>query len=159
VYAEVVGFGAAHSSPWYEDGEADEGYRFAIEAAISNAGISAAEVDAVVPLASGVEAMDQAESGALRAVFGDRLADVPLVTVTPNVGNCMAGIGGLQAAVAAKCLAEQRIPARLHGGTPREGLQVGGAPSRPATLRHVLVCTGSLGGQNAALVLRKAANM
>lgn len=159
VYAEVVGFGAAHSSPGYEDGEDDEGYRFAIEAAIANAGITSAEIDAVVPLASGIESMDRAEAGALRAVLGDRLAEVPLVTVSPNVGNCMAGIGGILAAVATKCLHEQHLPARIHGGRPGGGLQAGAAASRPASLRHVLVCTGSLGGQNAALVLRKAANI
>jgi 3-oxoacyl-[acyl-carrier-protein] synthase II len=159
VYAEVVGYGAAHSSPWYEDGASDEGYRFAIEAALEDAKVSAAEIDAIVPLASGVELMDRAEAGALRAVFGSRLEHLPVVTLTPNVGNCMAGIGGLQAAVAAKCLAEQKLPARIHGGHSGMGMAAGATGSRGAALRNVLVSTGSLGGQNAALVLRKAANM
>jgi hypothetical protein len=54
------------------------------------------------------------------------------------------------------CLREQKLPARLHGGTPAADLQAGAAPSRPARLRHILVATGALGGQNAALVLRTA---
>jgi 3-oxoacyl-[acyl-carrier-protein] synthase II len=159
VYAEVVGFGAAHSSPWYEDGASDEGYRFAIESALQHAGIGPGQVDAIVPLASGVASMDAPEAGALRAIFGERVREIPLVTLSPYVGNCMAGIGGMQAAVAARCLYEQRLPARLHRGSPGGGLQAGAAPSRGASMTHVLVCTGSLGGQNAALVLRRAATI
>lgn len=155
VYAEVVGFGAAHSSPWYEDGENDEGYRYAVEAALEDAGIGAEQVSAVVPMACGVEAVDRAEAGALRSVFGARVGEVPLVTLSGNVGNCIAGMGGLQAAVAAKCLAEQRLPARLHAGTPGMGMGAGKWEGGEAELEYVLACSGSLGGQNAALVLRR----
>ncbi len=95
----------------------------------------------------------------MRWVFGERLSEIPLVTVSSNVGNCMAGIGGVQAAVGAKCLYEQKLPARIHGGQAGMCVQEGAAASREARLGHVLVCTGSLGGQNAALVLRKAANI
>jgi 3-oxoacyl-[acyl-carrier-protein] synthase II len=153
-YAEVAGFGAAQSSPWYENGETDEGYRFAVEAALADARVRPDQIDAIVPLATGIPTMDRAEAGALRAVFGDRIGQIDLVTVGPNAGNCMAGEGGIQAAVAAKCLREQRLPARLHAGRPADGLRAERADSRPANLRHVMVCTGALGGQNAAIVLK-----
>lgn len=156
VYAECLGFGAGHSSPWYEDAESDEGLRFAIEAALEDAKVKPNEIDAIVPMALGVDSMDRAEFGVLSGVFGSRLAEIPLVTIAANVGNCNAGAGGLQAAVAAKCLAEQRLPARLHAGMPRAGIAAGATASRAANLRRVLVCTGSLGGQNAALVLGNA---
>jgi 3-oxoacyl-(acyl-carrier-protein) synthase len=104
----------------------------------------------------GVEAMDRVEAGALQRVFGSHLRETPLVTLCPAIGNLSAGAGGVQAAVAAKCLFEQRLPARLHAGRPREGLLAGVAPSAPAKLEHVLVCTGALGGQNGALVLKRA---
>lgn len=155
VYAEIAGFGAAHSAPDYDE-EPDSGFRFAIEAALDDAGITPDQIDAIVPLASGAPALDRAEASAIGAVFGPRGGEIPLVTITPNVGNCMAGIGGLQAAVAAKCVAEQRLPARIHAGKPALNVQAGPEQSRPARLEHVLVCTGSLGGQNAALVLRQA---
>jgi 3-oxoacyl-(acyl-carrier-protein) synthase len=158
VYAEVVGFGAAHSGG-AEGDEDDEGVRFAIEAALEDAGVAPGEIDAIVPLACGVASADRAEARALRGVFGEGLKEIPLVTVSPNVGNCLAGIGGVQAAVAAKCLMEQQLPARIHAGTPMAGMQAGAAGARRAELGNVLVCTGSLGGQNAALVLREAANI
>ncbi len=161
VYAEIAGYGAAHSQP-FADGwvgtdpgpEVDEGLQFAIENALDDAGITAAEIDAIVPHASGVAAYDRGEAGALRTVFGARLSAVPLVTLPPVLGETSASSGGLAAAVGAKCLIEQTLPARLNAGRPPADLQAGAAPSRGATLRHILVATGALGGQNAALVLR-----
>jgi 3-oxoacyl-[acyl-carrier-protein] synthase II len=98
--------------------------------------------------------MDRGEAGALDAVFGERLGEIPLITLVPQIGDAMAAGGGLAVAVAAKCLSEQMLPARLQGGTPRSGLDAGAAAAQPARLRHILVATGSLGGQNAAVVLR-----
>jgi 3-oxoacyl-[acyl-carrier-protein] synthase II len=160
-YAEIVGFGAAHSGP-PRDGwtgtdrglDVDEGLQFAIENALDDAGIKADEIDAIVPHAAGIPAYDSGEAGALRAVFGNRLAEIPLITLTPSIGDCLAGSGGLAVAVAAKCLSEQYLPARLHGGAPASGLQAGPTTAHRATLRHILVATGALGGQNAALILR-----
>ena len=156
VYAEIIGQGAGHS-PWREAGamNADEGYQAAVENALDDAGLRADDIDAIVPAGMGIPTMDAGEAGALRSIFGARLAEVPLVTLAPSIGNTMAGWGGLQAAVAAKCVFEQRLPARLHGGTPGAGLQAGAAAARGAALRHVLVATGASGGQNAALILRR----
>lgn len=147
VYAEIGGFGAAQSEPtsegacWLHGGldvAIDEGVRFAVENALDDAGITPDDVDAIVPHGSGVWAMDRGERGALAAVFGQRLGSVPVVTLVPALGDCLAGQGGLATAVAAMIIREQRVP----GGS--------------GPIRNVLVCTGSLGGQSAACVLRNA---
>lgn len=164
-YAEIVGFGSAHSVPPLrhplprpEDApEVDEGTRDAIEAALADAGVTAAEIDAIVPQACGAPSVDKGEAGALRAVFGRRLGEVPIVTVAPNIGGTCAALGAIGVAVGAMCVREQMLPARLHAGSPQDGLDAGAAPARPARLRNVLVVTGSIGGQNAAAVLRAIA--
>lgn len=160
-YAEVVGSGAAHSGStpggWTDGGlnaEVDEGFMYAIQNALERAELEPGQIDAIVPHASGVPAMDRGEAGALRAVFGGRLAEIPLVTLTPAIGDCLASNGGLAVAVAALCLFHQKLPARIHGGACPGDLQAGAAPARDARLRHILVATGSLGGQNAAVILR-----
>jgi len=155
-YARIAGFGSSHSDPDYSESTHDEGFRYAIEAALEDARIGPGQVSAILPMAAGVKRFDDAEMSALRAVFGAGLASIPMITLTPNVGNCTAGTGGLQVAVAAKAIFEQRLPARLHSGKPAEGLQAGPAPSREANLNYVLVSTGSLGGQNGAVVLARA---
>ncbi|MFG0242754.1 MAG: beta-ketoacyl-[acyl-carrier-protein] synthase family protein [Phycisphaerales bacterium JB054] len=168
-YAEVLGFGAAQGPPPFpvldladaddlHTGESpSDGLRWAIESALADAGISADDIDAIVPTGSGIRDADAIEADALRAVFGERLASVPLVTIRPSLGDCQAGNGALQIAVAAQCLRTQQLPARLHAGTPAAGLDAGAADARPAPLRRVLVCSSSLGGQSAAVVLGRAA--
>jgi 3-oxoacyl-[acyl-carrier-protein] synthase II len=159
-YAEIAGFGAAQSGEWLGSGlervgmASDEGIEFAIRNALDDADLTPDAIDAIAPHASGVPILDAAEAGALRAVFGDRLGRIPLITTSPNLGETMAGAGGLAAAVAAIALREQTLPARINAGTPAAGLDAGAAASRSAALRHVLVVTGALGGQNAAIILK-----
>jgi len=172
VYAEIVGFGAGQSLdtplPGAFEGPAidwsgglsglpaDRALTRSIRSALSDAGIGPDEIDAIVPGAIGSPEADAREAGSLREVFGDRLASVPLVTMTPNLGSCSAGHGALQAALASLCLREQRLPARVHHGTPVAGLDVGMAPPRDANLTHVLACASSIGGQCAAMVFRRS---
>ncbi len=156
MYCRIEGFGAGHSSRLEleaPDSGVDEGLRFAIENALEDAKVRPDQIDAIVPHASGVPALDQAEAGALRAVFGAKLKDIELITLTPALGECMAGNGGVMVAVGAMALHTQTLPARLNAGTPPSDLRAGAAPSRKAKLERILVCSSALGGQNAAVVL------
>ncbi len=155
-HAEVLSVGAAHSAPEGASGavaDDDVGCRYAIENALEQARVSPDEIDAIVPMALGNPAKDAAEAGALRRVFGARLKDIPLITLSPQLGGCVSGTGAIQAAVAALCLRHQRLPARIHAGKVPADLQAGPAPAREAKLRRVLVCSGSQHGQHAAMVL------
>lgn len=168
VYAEVAGIGSAQSQAGSlgichevstcggPGGDADEGLADAIEAALRDAKIKPEDIDAIVPAAMGVSTLDHAELGGLERVFGDRLPEIPLVTLTPYVGQLFAGAGALAMAVGAKAVSEQRLPARLHGGRPDARAQASAAESVKAEMMNVLVCTGSLSGQAAAVVLRRA---
>lgn len=155
-YAEIAGIGAGHSALAGPKGEIDEeGYRFAIENALDDAEIKPEAIDAIVPTGSGCADTDAAELAALHRVFGARLSAVPLVTLSPMIGNCAAGTGGVQVAVGAMAVREQRLPARLHAGKPDARVDAGPAPARGASLKNVLVSTNCVGGQNAAVVLRR----
>lgn len=161
-YAEILGFGAAQSGPPaippLGPGEEipGEGLRYAIEAALADAKCDPSEIDAIFPLASCVTWLDHPELEALRAIFGERLASIELVTLSPQLGQTLAGDGAVRAGIAALCLKHQKLPARLHSGTLPKDAHAGPAPARDATLRRVLICTSSNGGQNAALVLGAA---
>ncbi len=163
VYARIAGFGAAQMPPPIFPGVFDEpmpepvdtGLERAIRWALRDAGIEADTIDAVVPMGLGVKQFDDLEFGALSEVFGGRLGSIPMVTLCPMVGNTMAGHGGLMVAAGALCLHHQRLPARVHRGAPRSGVDAGAVHSRDASLEYILVCTGSLGGQAAAVVLAR----
>lgn len=161
VYAEVAGFGAGQSAAALPGLDGVDGYRYAVQSALSDAGVNAAEIDAIVPLGLGEPGCDAMEAEALFQVFGDQLESIPMVTLSPHVGNCHAGMGGLSAGVGAMLLAQQALPGRLgvaDRGRLRRGVRANAEPGGPANLKHVLVCSASLGGQNAALVLRRTTN-
>lgn len=158
VYARVVGYGASQSRcddviglELEEDGQ---GVLDAIEAALDNAELRPDEIDAIVPAGLGIRSIDTSEAAAITRCFGARAGKMPLATTVPYTGNTGAGAGAINVIVGAKMIESQMIPARLNtrGVT---GLDANSAPARAAELRHVLVLTSSLGGQNAAVILAR----
>ncbi|MCE9620476.1 MAG: hypothetical protein K8R92_11305 [Planctomycetes bacterium] len=158
IEVEMAGFGASQS--WCEDtigvvAEADgAGIAQAIEAAMDEAGVKPGEIDAIVPFGCGVPGIDAGEAAGLTRAFGASLAKIPLVTISPATGNCGAGFGALAASVAVMCLRSQKLPARINGGR-QGGVDAGSIAARDAKLKTIVVTTSSLGGQNAAVVLRR----
>lgn len=162
ILARISGFGAAHSPPPQippfakRRTEPDEGLVLAILAALRDAGLPPESIDAIVPHASGIPDVDQPELGALREVFGSHLTKIPLLTLTPNVAHSLSGQAGLMVAAGVMALTTQTFPSRIHHGTPPPDVRAEASDSRRGKIGHVLVCTSSLGGQNAAIVLSAA---
>lgn len=155
--AELAGFAASQSDCPDTVGmvfaDDDESVAYAIRGAIADAGLQPEDIDVVVPFGSGIPAMDMADRKAITAVFGARAAEIPLVLPIPYIGNCGAGAGGISVAIAASCIEHQRIPARINVEGV-EGLNANAAPAQDAKIGAVLVYTTSLGGHNAAVVLK-----
>ena len=158
--AELAGFGASQSfcpdTIGADPSRDGEGISDAMQAALDDAGMKADQIDAVVPYGCGAPALDAAEASAIRRVFGDRAAKLPLVTIAPVTGSCGAGFGAVAASVAVQCLRTGMLPARINGDDS-QGVDAGPVAARKADVKSILVCTPSLGGQNAAIVLRRLA--
>ena len=158
IHARLSGTGASQS--WCDDtvglvpDPSGESLADAIEAALRDAGVTAAEMDAVIPYGCGVPALDALEANAPARVWGDALPSKPIVTLAASIGATVAGFGTIAVSGAVKCLAEQRLPARLNSADTGR-LAASAAPSEARALRHVLVCTPSLGGQNSAVVVSR----
>lgn len=162
-YAKLSGFGAAQSPTGYlpvgqEVPEAeDQALQLAVEAALRDADLTPGDIDAIASHALGWADHDAAELRALSAVFGTRLRDIEVLTTAPYVGDMGAGHGAVQVAAAALAVFHQTLPARLNTGRPPAGIRAAPAPMRPATLRHVLIVSASIGGQNSAAILSRIA--
>jgi 3-oxoacyl-[acyl-carrier-protein] synthase II len=160
LHGVLSGTGASQS--WCDDtvglvpDSTGESLADAIQAALRDAGLAPSDIDAVIPYGSGVPFLDGLEANALTRVFGADLARKPIITIAPSIGATCAGFGAIAVAVACRALAEQRLPARLNA-TSTGALHAVAAPSAPHALRHILVCTPSLGGQNSAAVISKPA--
>jgi len=158
-YAEVVGFGAAQSlNPKAKNLLPDEqGKAFvsAMRKAIADAGVGPEAIGLVVPFGLGHAGSDGPEAKAIRAVFGERAADVPLVCPKANVGNCSAGASGIDLCLAARALAEQQVPDTISTTAPMDGLNVTRGGTQAASFDYALVAGSGLGGQTAACVLKR----
>jgi 3-oxoacyl-(acyl-carrier-protein) synthase len=162
MFAEIVGFAATQA--FCEDTvglkiESDgQSIADAIHAALGAAGVQPGQIDAIAPFGSGIAHIDASEAAALTTIFGDRVRSIPLITTIPNVGNCCAGASAVSLIAAAMALKTQTLPARLNNAQSPgsiKGLAAAAAPSKPAKLDYVLVSSTGMGGQNAAVVLKK----
>ncbi len=154
IKAEIIGFGGGHSPASGTPEEKSAGLRIAITNALRDAGIDASAIDAVFPEAAGAPVNDLSEAHALREVFGDRLASMPVVATTPAAGHAVAGNAAISACVAAESLSSGVLPAHLESHTPASLLGLAPAAIASTPVRTVLLCTTAMGGQNAAVILR-----
>jgi 3-oxoacyl-[acyl-carrier-protein] synthase II len=152
-YGYLSGFGMARDttasiSDWGTDHTA---VATAMRAAIEDAELSLADIDAIYASANGSVRGDALEQRAIESLF----AEVPPVVATKGIFGEYAAGGGLQLAAALLAVDEQKLHAS-------PGFEEGELPvtrtTRDAQLRHVLVNTLSAGGGVVcAVVSREAA--
>ncbi|MFF5174584.1 beta-ketoacyl synthase N-terminal-like domain-containing protein [Micromonospora sp. NPDC000089] len=157
IYGEVTGWGATHDAVHTGPDEAADPrhYARALRLALDRSGVSAADVDLVVPDALGVPHQDRAEATALRAVFGDR--PPPVSTHKPLTGRAHQGGAALDVATALLALHHDTLPASAGPVDPAPGCELDflRTPRRPRA-RVALVGARGFDGFNSALVLRGA---
>ncbi|MEV7070705.1 ketosynthase chain-length factor [Streptomyces sp. NPDC093990] len=128
--------------------------RRTVEAALADAGVSAAEVDVVLADAVGVPELDRAEAAALGEVFG--AGGVPVTAPKAGSGRTYAGGGSLDVATALLSIRDGVIPPTP--GTrevPAEyGIDLVLDRARETDVRTALVVARGLWGFNSAVVVR-----
>jgi 3-oxoacyl-[acyl-carrier-protein] synthase II len=156
--AELVGYGtsadAYHMTSTPEDGN---GARRAMEQALRQAGISAADVQHVNAHATSTPQGDVSELRALKAVFGTTPG--PAISATKSAtGHLLGAAGGLAAIFAVQALRDQIAPATLNLDHPdAEALDVDIVRGAPRSLpMEYALCNGfGFGGVNASVLLRR----
>jgi 3-oxoacyl-[acyl-carrier-protein] synthase II len=159
IYAEVKGFGAScnYSPDFMTPAPQAEGITLALRKALSEANVTAADVDLLVAHGLAVPGLDRAEATAIRETFGDHSKKLPVYVTKSRVGNCGAGSSGIDLATAVLSLAENTVPPMVNcPHVPAEyGLRIEpeGVSSK---IRHAAVSCYTFGGQTAALLLSHA---
>lgn len=158
IYAEVLGFGtsndAYHPIAPLPDGS---GGARAMQTAIRDAGISPNDVDHINAHAASTPPGDLAESEAIRRVYGERAASIPVTSMKGALGHCMGASGALETIAAVRTIADQMIPPTLNyqNPDPAIGLDVVHGAPRQAEIDIVAKHSFGLGGQNACLILAR----
>ncbi|MFE3104040.1 ketosynthase chain-length factor [Nocardia tengchongensis] len=152
VYGEIAGYAQTFDPP--PDSGRPSGQRRAIELALTDAGVTPADVDVVFADAAGLPEQDRAEAAALEAVFG--AAGVPVTATKPLTGRLFSGAGPLDIVTAVLAMRDSVIPPTAGTLTPAPEYRIDlvRGDARPATIETALVLARGRWGFNSAVVVR-----
>ncbi len=157
IYAELVGVGQSNSlNPEYEHLEPDgRGIRLAIEKAMADAQIDAADLDLIIPHGTGIPSDDLAEAKGIEAALGEAASKIAVWPTKSMLSNTGAACGALDVIAAVRAISESRIPAAKNCDRIADGcdLNIVRQP-QSRKIRYALCCSYTFGGQTAALVLK-----
>ncbi len=162
IYAEITGFASSFN---YKANDEDimapdpeaKGTTAAILKALENAGITAAELDLVVPNGNGLPSYDKAEAFAIKAALKDAADSVPVLATKSRLGSAGAGASAIDTAIAVMAMEKGVIPATLNCEEAIDdcSLNLTKAGNLEKEIKHALITSTSLGGQTAAIVISK----
>ena len=131
----------------------------AIDLALADAGLEAAEIDFVNAHGTGTPLNDAAEAAAMRRVFGDRIASIPVTSTKALLGHLLGSAGAVEAIATVLGLARREVHPMPEAGVPDGGMGLSlvlGVPRRLHRAVAALSTNLAFGGANAALVFRCA---
>lgn len=156
IYGELIGYGlttdASHITRPSVDGQAA-----AMRAALVSAGIAAEEVDAINAHGTGTLANDSTETAAIKRVFGDRSAAMPISATKAIHGHLLGAAGALEFALCLMALMHDVALPTMHLASPDPACDLDYVPevARPGAAGRIMLSSSfAFGGTNAVLALR-----
>jgi 3-oxoacyl-[acyl-carrier-protein] synthase II len=160
--APILGrvLGAASTSDAFHitapDPEAKQAAR-AIELALADAGVTAADVDYVNAHGTSTELNDLSETRAVRRALGDRADQVPISSTKSSIGHLLGAAGAVEAIATVEAVRMGIAPPTVNLETPGEGLDLDYVPGVAKPLpgdaggRVAISNSFGFGGHNAVL--------
>ena len=158
IHGELIGYGlttdASHIARPSVDGQAA-----AMRAALTAAGISAQEVDAINAHGTGTPANDGVETAAIKRVFGERARHIPISATKALHGHLLGAAGALEFVLTLLALQNNVALPTMHLRVPAPECDLDYVPNiarEGAAGRTMLSNSFAFGGTNAVLALRAA---
>lgn len=157
IYAELAGEGNSLSSYRITDSHPNgDGAIQAIERALQDAGVQASDVDYVNAHGTSTKMNDLSETNAIKAVFGEYIANLPVSSTKSQTGHLIAAAGALEAVLSVKSIEQAQIPrtANLTTPDPECDLDYVVDGPRERSLGVVLSNSFGFGGSNSCLLFK-----
>ncbi len=158
IFAEVLGY-AANNNAFHltAPDKEGEGIIALLREALRDAGIDGGEIDYINAHGTGTAYFDVTETRAVKAVLGVRAYQVPMSSIKPAVGHMMAAAGSVEAIATVCALRDGMLPPTLNHEQPDAECDLDYVPekARAFPIRTALSISSGIGGNNAAVVLRK----
>lgn len=158
IYAEVIGFGsttdAYHITSPCPDGECGAK---AMLRAIEDANIEPKDIDYINAHGTSTHLNDSTETMAIKKVFKEESKNVMVSSTKSNLGHLLGAAGGVEAAICAKSIKEQLVPATINYKEKDEECDLDIVPNEPRKAKIDIAMSNSLGfgGHNACIIIKK----
>lgn len=159
IYGEVLGYGSSSDFNYNPSITEDfTGKKLAMTRALEEASVDSNEIDFLVANGSGIPLDDIQEVQAIRTVFGSSLKNLRVTNVKPITGHLVYGSAGVEMGAALLALRDGVIPSVANLEKPAENCELPFVMEKPeyTRTRSFLFNSFGFGGQNAALIVRKA---
>ena len=126
-----------------------------VRGALRDARLDPSAVDHINAHGTATPQNDKAEAAGFRAVFGDRLATIPVTSLKSMVGHCLGAAGAVEAAAMALTVERGVIPPTInHRETDSEcAVDVVANDARETRVNCAVSTSLAFGGNDSALVI------
>jgi 3-oxoacyl-[acyl-carrier-protein] synthase II len=157
IFAELVGYGlTADASHITDPAPRGEGAARAMAQALERAGMKPEEIDYLNAHGTSTVVGDRAETAAIKTVFGESAAHLPVSSTKSMTGHLLGAAGGLEAILCVKAMCAGFLPPTINYEFPDPECDLDYVPNvgRPATVNAAMSNSFGFGGHNVSLILR-----
>jgi len=158
IHAELVGSGSSNNiDPSYKHLEADgKSIQYAIENALDDAGITAEDIDLIMPHGIGIPQDDLAEAIGIHNALGNAAEKIPTWPTKSMLSTTGAASGAIDVVAAIMAMNNGIIGPAKNIENKADGckLNISTKPQQK-DIRYVLCCSYTFGGNTTALILKK----
>ena len=158
ILAEMIGYGQSgdgyHMTSPSPDGD---GMIRCMQAAIDSAGITCGAIDYINAHGTSTPLNDLYETRAIKKVFGDLAAKVPISSTKSMTGHLLGGAGGIETAFTVLAVKNGIIPPTINLDNPGDECDLDYVPkvARKADITYAMSNSFGFGGTNASLVVKR----
>jgi len=161
IYAELVGYGASGDGNHItQPDEHGTGAGRAMERALHDAKLTADAIDYINAHGTSTPLGDQAETTAIKRVFGPHAKQVSVSSTKSQLGHMLGASGGVELVFATLAIRDGMIPPTINYETPDPGCDLDYTPNKARERRVQAAMSNSFGfgGHNATVVVTALRN-
>lgn len=124
--------------------------------ALADAGVAPEEIDYINAHGTSTPENDRMEFTGMTAVFGERLASIPLSSNKSMIGHTLTAAGAIEAVISLLTIQNGRIPPTINYELPDPAIPLDVVPNvaRDAQVNRIMSNSFGFGGQNVCLIMK-----
>ena len=161
ILAEIAGYGSTADAFRITDiHEEGRGAIAAMRAAVADAGLTLADIDYISAHGTSTEENDKIETLAIRSLFGDRAAHIPISSIKGMMGHLIAAAGAVEVITCVLAIRDGILPPTINYHHPDPNCDLDYVPNEPrhSTIDIALSNGFGFGGQNDTVIVRRWPN-